>query len=503
MSSRRVRSVIGVMATLGLVSSPAVATAQEDCVGDKPKGGMYVSSAELYLSRARTNPNPEDKRKLYQEAVDVLRDGFEKQPDNPRNYEMAGQALVGLNDYVAADSAFTKALVMWSCYSARIDTLRFNAWVPAFNRAVGYAQQGDLEAAVENYERAWAIYKKLPQPMLQIGTIYAQQALTAESDEQRNELQEKAIEAYGLAADVLAQRPARLSDAQQQEYARAASFNMAQMLAFEGRFEEAARAYTAFLEQEPGNVDAKSNAAVVLTRAASQTTAQADELEDGPEKEQLLARADSLRGIADSFYDDLLAREDLDASDYHNIGLGLVQIGGYDDAVVAFQKALDIQPYRMNSLEQLARVIFSAQRYDSLAVVAKTLVDRYPLSLDNLALLANAYRETEDVDNALVMLQRREALPAEVTDLDLESEDGVHTISGYLVNLNLPPDTPVELQFDFYNDFGEVLTSETVTVVAPAQQGSVAFDVTAGSAGGDITGFTYKPLNLETASAGS
>jgi tetratricopeptide (TPR) repeat protein len=494
--------MIGGMATVALVALPAAAWAQEGCVGDSPKGGMYATSAELYLTKARQNPDPEDKAELYRQAIDVLRDGFERQPDNPRNYEMAGQAFVGLNQYAAADSAYTKALEMWSCYAARIDTLRFNAWVPAFNRAVGYAQQGNVEAALRDYQNAWTIYKELPQPILQIGTIYAQQALTAESADQREELQEKAIEAYRVAADVLAQRPVRLSEAQQQEYARAATFNLAQLLAFEERFEEAAQAYMAFLEQEPDNVDAMSNAAVVLTRAAGQADDEAQDMEDGPEKEHLVAKADSLRGIADGYYDELLAREDLEPGDYHNIGLGLLQIGGYDEAMIAFQKALDIQPYRMNSLEQLARVLFSAQRYDSLAVVAKTLVDRYPLSLDNLALLANAYREIEDVDNALVTLERREALPCEITDLNLDSEDGAYTLSGYLVNLNLAPETPVELQFDFYNDFGEVVASETVTVPMPAQQASVGFEVVSES-DADITGFSYKPLNLGTTSAGT
>jgi tetratricopeptide (TPR) repeat protein len=494
--------VIGALAVMALVTFPTVALAQEDCVGESPKGGMYATSAELYLDRARQNADPEDKAKLYRQAVDVLRDGFERQPDNPRNYELAGQAFVGLNQYAAADSAYTTAVEMWSCYSGRIDTLRYNAWVPAFNRAVGYSQQGNEERALESYQAAWTIYKELPQSMLQIGTIYTQRALTAETDEEREELQEKAIEAYSVAADVLAQRPARLSEAQQQEYGRAATFNMAQLLAFEERFEEAGRAYTDFLEQEPGNVDAMSNAAVVLTRAAGQKNEQAAELEDGPEKERLLAEADSLRSVANGFYDELLAREDLGAGDYHNIGLGLIQIGIYEQAKIAFRKALEIQPYRLNSLEQLARVVFAAQQYDTLAVVAKTLVERYPLSLDNLALLANAYRETEELDNALATLERREALPCEISDLELESEEGTYTIRGYLVNLHMAPDAPIELQFDFYDDSGEVVSSETATVTAPAEQGSVSFDVTTESEAG-ISGFAYKPLNLETTSAGT
>jgi hypothetical protein len=156
----------------------------------------------------------------------------------------------------------------------------------------------------------------------------------------------------------------------------------------------------------------------------------------------------------------------------------------------------------MNSLEQLARVFFSAQNFDTLTVIAKMLVDRYPLSLDNLALLANAYRETEDVDNALATLEQREALLCEITDLDMEWEDGTYTLSGYLVNLKMAAETPVELQFDFYDNAGELVASETVTVVAPAEQQDVEFDLTMESTA-DISGFTYKPLNLGAANAGT
>ncbi len=499
---RRAGLVAGAISAVAFVTLPAVAVAQEDCVGDKPRGGMYVSSAELYMDRARTNPRPDEKAKLYQQAVDVLREGFDKQPDNPRNYEMAGQALVGLGDYAAADSAYTKALELWSCYSGHLDTLRYTAWVRVFNRAVGYVRQGEFDKALQDYEAAWTIYDKLPQPKLQIGTHYAQQALTAATDAEREELQEKAIAAYTVAAKVLAERPARLSEAQQQEYSRAASFNLAQLLAFEERFEEAAQAYTDFLAQDPDNVDAMTNAAVVLTRAAIQVSSQAGETDDGPEKERLLAKSDSLRSRADSYYDALVAREDLDANGYHNIGLGLLQIGHHEEATSAFRKALELEPYRLNSLEQLARVYFATELYDTLAVVARTLVDRYPLSLDNLALLANAYRETDNVDSALAVLQRREALPCELRQLGVEEGEGTYSVNGYLLNLNMTPDTPVELQFDFYDTAGEVVASETVNVVTPEQQADVQFNVTTESTT-EIAGFTYKPLNLDVASAGT
>jgi len=60
----------------------------------------------------------------------------------------------------------------------------------------------------------------------------------------------------------------------------------------------------------------------------------------------------------------------------------------------------------------------------------------------------------------------------------------------------------VELQFDFYDTAGEVVASETVNVVTPEQQADVQFNVTTESTT-EIAGFTYKPLNLDVASAGT
>jgi tetratricopeptide (TPR) repeat protein len=251
---RKAVAVISV-ATLALAVTPLVAKAQE-CTGNKPKGGRYSTSAELYFARA---PGSEDKEKLYQQALEVLEQGFERQPDNPRNYAMAGQAYAQLNRFEEANAAFTKAEEMWSCYGGYIDTLRFNAWVPAFNRGVQYNRQGDIEEAVASYRDAWTVYAKLPQPMLQVGGIYSNIAFQTQDAEARDAAYVEAIAAYKLALQALAGRPERLSPEDQQEFARAAGFNLAQMLAFQERYAEAVEAYEVYLELDPSNVDAMAN----------------------------------------------------------------------------------------------------------------------------------------------------------------------------------------------------------------------------------------------------
>lgn len=469
----------------GNLSSPQLASAQE-CQGQRPGGGMWASSGELYIDRAQKNPNPQDKRDLYQQAVDVLTEGFSEQPGNPRNYLLAGEAYVGMDDYASADSVWTIAEEMWSCYSARLDTLRFNAWARAFNRGVQYSQSGDAEQAIEAYEKAYAIYKEQPQPLLQIGNYHAQQAQMAESDSARSAHQDRAIEAFQGALEAIGESE-RLSDENRTEYGRAATFNLAQLLALQDRHREAAQAYEDFLEDEPDNITAKSNLAVVLTLAA-----------DGAEDESV---ADSLRGVAMDYYEELLAVEDLTAEQYHNIGTGLQRLDATELAIQAFRQALDLEPYRANSQEQLAISLFSLERYDTLATMAETLVERYPANMNNLAMLANAYRELERREDALAILEQREALPFELLSLELIETDAAYSIAGHLNNRTLEPGTPIRVEFELRDETGEVAGTATLEMQAGEQDVPEPFNVEVLTEA-VIAGFTYRVVEPQLTADG-
>jgi tetratricopeptide (TPR) repeat protein len=494
MSFRRINIMLGGAAlAVALVSWPGRAAAQEEaCVGTEPRGGRAVSSADLYIDRARRSAgNVENQRKLWQQGLDELERDMDENVDdpNPQVYLLAGRLYAELGQYAEADAAWTQAVNLWSCFEAKSDTLRYNAWVKVYNRAVGYARSGDTEQAREGYESAWTLYKDDPQPMLQLGSMYAQEALAAADPEEQHELNERALEHYQLAVEAINQSD-RLTQQQRVNYLRPATFNLAQLLAADERFEDAAAAYARFLDFQPGDVDATSNAAVVLTRASRKYTSDAVDMEDGPEKEALLALADSLRRVAVDYYSSLVNREDLDANDYHNIGLGLSQIGLNEEAVAAFSRALDLEPYRANSLEQLALSLFRSSQYDSLVVVAKLMVERYPLNMNSLALLANAYREIEQVDSALAVLQRREEAELDLADLQFSGQEGTYTVRGTLVNMKLAGGTQVDIQFDFYDDLGEMVASETMTISTP-DPGEIAPVRHSFESDALITGLTY------------
>ncbi len=465
---------------LTMLGLPEAVAQEEQCVGTPPKGGKWVASGELYLNRARNPRSAGDRRKRFQEAIDILTEGYEKQPTNPKNYLLAGQAYIGLLDFRMADSAWDGALDLWSCYAAELDSLRYAAWIDAFNLGVRYSGQNDIEKAKEYYELAFVVYDGLPQSQIQLAGFYAQEAQEAQAAgdlEKAAEARRKAIDLYAGAVPSL--QSERLNDATRAQYSRAAYFNLAQFLAQDERYEAAAQAYEDFLEMEPGEPVAMANAAVVLTHAADQALDAAYELDDSEEKAALEEKGNALKARATTYYEELLSRDDLTADDYHDVGAGLKTIQDQERAAKAFTIALDLQPYRFDSLQQLAFVLYSSGQYDSLVVVAKTLNDRYPNNMNNMALLANAYRELEQSENALEILQMRDDLKIEVMRLDMQQEEGVVIISGTLHNLGLPEGTPVALQFELKDEAGETVGTIDETFEAPAEEGTSRISVQA------------------------
>lgn len=487
-------TVTGILFIAVLVVAVPGALRAQECRGSKPGGSTWVRSAEQYMKEARETAWQDDEREAYERMLSTLEEGIERQPDNPRHYELAGIAYAGLGDLVGADSMWSKAEALWSCYAV-IDTLRYTEAAKAYNRGIARLNEGDLAAAEEQFRLGFRIYDKLPHPMLQLGDVYANQAMTAPDSASRAEAEEKAIEVYSAALESV-ETSDRLDAAERDEFSRGVTFNMAQLLAFGGKYLEAAQAYEEYLAAQPDNADARSNCAVVLVRAAYQIADEAAQMEDGSEREAALAKADSLQGAANEYFGQLVDRDDLTADQYHNLGSGLRQIQRDEDAIPAFVKALDREPYRANSLEQLAYALYYSQRYDTLKVVAASLVDRYPLSQDNLALLANAYVELQLNDSALAIFERRETIPFELRDLELIDEAGTYTVTGTIHNLSLETGAQAAVAFEFYNEAGEAVTSVTEGFVMP-EQGSLADFSIAVDPEAPVLGFTYSLASLE------
>jgi tetratricopeptide (TPR) repeat protein len=463
---------------------------QQACEQHRPRDGTYSAKAREYIERARDEEDPQDKRGYYNFALGQVIEGIEAEPDNPTYYLMAGQLSLQVGDYVGADTLWERATCMWEPYVMRIDGLRTVAWSGLIERANELLAGDETETAMDLYSKAYTIDDRQPHTIFQVASYNVQLAQTAEDDSLRQAYMDEACWGFREALAATG-KSERLSEEERGEFYWTASTNLAQVLAFQGQLVEAAAVYEEFLGRYPDHADARSGLASYLAMHVVALRDSAELVQDEAQKDSLLTEAEGIREKVLEQYSALLGMEGLDlgAARYHAMGIGLYELDTYTDAVVAFRKALDLEPYRAQSLEFLGHSLYQAERYDTLAVVAEVLVERYPNNVDFLALLAQAWRGNDDSQKALEVLQRRQALPFQLSPVSLEGG----AIFGQLQNLGLEPGVSIVVEFDFYDSGGNVIGTGSLEMPAPPPEEPVPFRVAPddGLVPG-VTGFTYK-----------
>ncbi|MGH7545822.1 MAG: tetratricopeptide repeat protein, partial [Gemmatimonadota bacterium] len=424
-----------VLAATVVLAPHALDAAQQKC---RWPGSMWATSANLYLDRARSNPDFQEQRDLFQKTLEVSLDGIGKDADNTQHYARAGEGYVGLGDLAGADSMLTKAEELAPACKEEIEKIRYNAWAAAFNAGVGHLRSGDTEKAIDQFERASAIYQGRPEAFLQLGSLYARKAQDLQlqngdgAKARADSLTERAMAAYRQAIEV----------AKEPDHQEIAAFNLAQLLAINDRYEAAVDAYRAYLESNPDHVIARTNLGIMLLRLADHV-----EPQNNP---QAKARAEAARAEAKELYGELSMRPDLTVDDLRLVGSGLLTLGDYAAAAATFGLLLEERPYDYDALVNLANSYYLADQPDSLLPVAKKLVELYPNQGNPMAYLAHAHRELGDTRMALKVLEEREAMKVEVQDLDarFDAQANSLTVTGRIQNRSLAPGTPVGLRLE-------------------------------------------------------
>lgn len=422
-----------------LALAPTQASAQSE-----PKDNMWTRSATLYLSQAQSNPNPEEKQDRYQEALNVSLEGIENQPDNPQGYYQAGRALVGLGDFLRADSMLTKAEELWPEYTEETVPVREFAWIQAYNAAIPALNAGNTDEALQQLERAHVIYQGRPEAMLNLGQVYTQQGNPG-----------RAIEMYQMALEIMTGPSLDEQDEQTQDNWRQneqiAAFNMAQLMAQEGRNEEAAQAYEAYLARSPDNVDALSNLAIVLMN---------------------MDMADSAQAI----YEGLLSNPDLGPRDYFSAGIGLFQAEQYALAAQAFSKSAEMNPQSRDANYNLAQALYLVEDYEKLIPVATRLVELDPYNQNAHTFYVRGLLMGGDEEAAQEAYTHMQELPIDVYDLQLQpSGSGGATLFGTVENRMAEEGATVGIRIHFLSEEGTELGATDVDVQLTALETSTAF----------------------------
>lgn len=430
-------AVIGVPA-----GTAAPALAQDDCVGG---GNQHTRGAEVELSWASRRDDPQTKEERYTRALEKLEPALAETPVDPRAYLLAATSYLGLRQYEPAAGMLEKLVEAVPSCQDQAAEMRFNAWVPLYNRGIEQLKAGDEEAALEAFESANRIFED------------ARSLNNAASIHQRRGDSETAMELYRRA----------LGSGGDEEMTRVASINLAELLRAAGKPDEALAIYSDYASRHPEDILGRLNYAIALMDAGDQAA-------------------------AEGIFSELMGRNDLSFLQWSQVGIGLYRAGNFVQAADAFSRAHELQPLNKETLENLANSYYQADEYARLAPLADTLVQRYPYERVNYNLLANARTETGDEAAALSVLEKREGLTFEFLRAQLgQTADDVYALEGQVMNTADEGSRTVTIPVHFLGESGEVVLTEPLELALPAKGEAAAFQLQVQSET-PIAGFRYE-----------
>lgn len=439
--------------------------------GIRPRDNQHTRTAQLYLTQAQTTADPTVREERLKSALAAALQGIEADPDNPQSWLQAGEAQLGLGDFVAADSLLARAEELHPRYYLDIAPLREQAWVDTYNEAIDYTNRRDYQGAIRLLERANLIYKERPEAMLNLGNLYA---VTGDLD--------RAIERYREAIALIRSPLAEEQDEDVlenwKENEEIAVNNVAQLLIQAGRNEEAVVAFREILDRDPDNVTAMSNLGAALSQLGREEEAQ-------------------------QLFNALLSRTDLDARDFLFAGIGLFQGGDYVGAARAFGRSAELNPGSRDAVFNLSQAAYlaasqaerdtpaEAELWALLEQAGRRLVELDPANENAHRLFAQGLVRTGKEQEAVAILEKMEAMQFEVTETQLQPISGGGAIlTGEVENRSLAPGSTVRLRFTFSSLTGQDLGSQEVQVRVGAQGESTRFEIEFDSST-EVNGYRY------------
>ena len=398
----------------------------------KFKDSKYTKDADKFIALAMTRSEKADRQNFYRQALGALQEGFTKEPQNAKIWFTAGQIYIGLSNYLAADSALDKAEQMHPPVAPDAEAEREAGWMQAFNEGVELMDAQQHDEALALLLAAEVLYAKRPEGLLNIGSIYANKGDNQKAEEA---FQQAAAAAQG-------ELFAKLDTAQQAQwksFVEMSTLNIAQIRGARGvdhfnaeQLDEAAAAFKSAFDVNPYSRD-------YLFNFVQARYAKASKLE-----EQLATTPAALEQIKPQ----------------------LIEL--YTGIQRDIPKVREFDPTNENIQLIHARAV---KRSGELA--GDTLSGRQA---------------------ALKILEENDAIPVEITDLAISTDQNTATINGKIRNKKLNPGTPVTLKLTLLGYKGDTIGQMTVTVNAGASGEAaelVSFSQT-GNVTGQVAGWKYE-----------
>lgn len=412
-----------------LLVLPTIAAAQKD--------SKQTKEASKFLGLAMAKQNPEERTKLYEQAMVHLREGMQVDAQNAKVWMLSGTVLAALGQMAEADEAFKRAQQMHAPYAADIETERESAWIAAFNAGIEKMEAKDYPAAIKIMEDAQVIYSLRPEALMNLGALYASQNEMAKAEKAFND----AIEAT---KGPLFAKQDEEGQAAWLRFREMATLNLAQMAgargvdAFEKQdYQTAAKEFATASEINPMARDYWFNQ---MQAYWAQASGLQEKLDSMPAAQQPAAKQE------------------------------LIKL--YEQVLKFSQKTRELDP---NS-EVLYIIEAQSERRTGEAT-------------------GGADKTKQGQDKALALLETAEALPVILSDIMVQAEEGGVAITGNLMGKKLAAGSAVTLHFTLVSLDGKVLGEQDVNVTVGAADTDVPFTAKVGPITGEVAGWKYTVKN--------
>ena len=450
---------------IAAILAPSQASTQE-ARRNEPRMESHNALVAIKLQRAEGLEDEVLAAETYREALEAIYEAIDNDQSNPTGYLHLGRARLGLGEYLAADSAFDQAEALYPDYideDGGTGDYRENGWVDAYNEGIVALDAGDNDSALEYFATANGIFDRRPEAYLNLGATYAK---TGQWD--------ASVEAWKDAIAVIDSPDSKPRDEESRlqwvsEYRPMALSNLAQALSQANRAEEAVVIYEEILAADPDNDRARSGLLIALGQSG---------------------QAEGTLRI----YEEILESNDASTLEYYNAGVTFYGAEAYDRATMAFEKVLERAPMYRDALQNLVQTLALEENYEAQIPYSEKLLEMdgqnylvYQMHLRALSLVGR----TEDLGPILDAMQ---ALTFLVDDLQLQPRGYGGRVMGTVTNKLLEEGASVNLRFHFYDDGGNELGTQDVSVPVPpvdvAQQFEVSIDTET-----MVMGYSYEVMS--------
>lgn len=398
----------------------------QECQFEANSAAATASEAIQGLADAATAP---DSVAIFTEAWEAL--GADLDSDNPVVPLLGAQIQMGLGNFRDAVEFLDRydATASPECMMHG-DAQRYNGWVRLYNQGVTAYSAADNEAALEAFMLANDFKPDL--------RTYSNAALL------QSQMGDNAgaIETYqaALAADI--------PDADA-ESLRNAVGGLGDMLAAEGRADEAVQTYADYLARYPDDVVIQIRHAGVLA--------------DQGQTEESAA-----------IYAATLERTDLTYSQWLEVGVGFYNAQNFPDAATAFGNAREGNPYNKEAMENFVNASIQSGRPGPVIALADTLTQWYPYDAMAHQLRFQALGRADMNDRAMEVMGLEQELPLSVTFAQMAAAAN----GRYIVQISFTNRTAsgtLQITFQFVDAGGQVVTEQTHTF--EADSGGFTFEI--------------------------